>query len=56
MDIVAICDAFTRGMQDAVEKKNRVKQDNFNLEDAYNYGYEFASDIKIMKGNGDIVA
>ena len=51
MDVIHICQAFSRGMQDAVEKKEKVKQDNFNLDEAYNYGYELASEMKIIEGN-----
>ena len=51
MDVVNICDAFSRGMQDAVEKKEKVKQDNFNLDEAYNYGYDLASEMKNLEGS-----
>jgi hypothetical protein len=53
MDIVAICKAFNNGFSDGSKRKERVKQENFNLDESYNYGYDLAS--KEIK-EGDIVA
>ena len=46
MDIKKICDAFSDGLRDANSGNKKVKLENFNLQDAYDYGYDLHMENK----------
>ena len=43
MDTIKICDTFSNGLRDGNFGKPKVVQENFNLQDAYDYGYDLGS-------------
>jgi hypothetical protein len=38
-NIVDICNAYKNGVSDGIAGNNKQQQGNFNLQDAYDYGY-----------------
>lgn len=47
MNIEQICNVFIQGIKDGNENKDLTQQENFNLQDVYDYGYVLSKTIKI---------
>jgi len=56
MDTQRICDAFSEGLSDGSLNKPKAKQENFNLQEAYDYGYGKTNVIKPETNGGNNVA
>ena len=55
MDIIKICDAYSQGLRDGSFGNTQIKLENFNLQDAYDYGYDLVNERLQEKKNISVV-